>query len=411
MKRQARLVVAVTLVLTTAFASPVSAAATPVSAVASPVSAVASPETYVASESLSLAVRADYPSWDDVNAAKQNEASKNAEIANLTSLIGQLQQQAAALGDVAVQKGNEYLKATAALQAATQTADTAKQRSDDAATKAAEAKTQFAQLTVELYRSGGNQTANLFLSGAKADSLLYQLGAMNKLTEQAARISQLSTSSQNLADTLNAQAQVAEQARTDLAKAAEQAAADAQAAQEAADAEVAAQQAQSDTLFAQLAVLKDTTAAVERDYNTGVAVAAAAAAQQAAREAAANSGDGNGDDASAVLPPGSVVSDPSAARAYAEGQVSARGWGSDQFQCLVNLWNRESGWRLNAYNESSGAYGIPQSLPGNKMAAAGADWRTNAATQINWGLAYISGRYGNPCGAWAQSQNTDPHWY
>ncbi|KJL44942.1 hypothetical protein RR49_00093 [Microbacterium ginsengisoli] len=75
----------------------------------------------------------------------------------------------------------------------------------------------------------------------------------------------------------------------------------------------------------------------------------------------------------------------------------------------MSLWNRESGWRANALNPSSGAYGIPQALPGSKMATAGADWRTNGNTQINWGLAYISARYGSPCGAWAHSQATG--WY
>jgi hypothetical protein len=73
------------------------------------------------------------------------------------------------------------------------------------------------------------------------------------------------------------------------------------------------------------------------------------------------------------------------------------------------LWNKESGWRVNAYNSGSGAYGIPQALPGSKMASAGADWQTNAATQIKWGLGYIKGRYGTPCGAWGHSQSVG--WY
>ena len=104
-----------------------------------------------------------------------------------------------------------------------------------------------------------------------------------------------------------------------------------------------------------------------------------------------------------------VSPDPGTAQAIAYEMVLARGWGDDQFACLVALWNKESGWRVNAYNASSGAYGIPQSLPGSKMAAAGADWRTNAATQIDWGLSYISARYGAPCGAWAHSEAYN--WY
>jgi hypothetical protein len=76
---------------------------------------------------------------------------------------------------------------------------------------------------------------------------------------------------------------------------------------------------------------------------------------------------------------------------------------NSQFGCLVNMWNRESGWRVTAANPS-GAYGIPQALPGSKMASAGSDWRTSARTQIKWGLGYIKGRYGTPCGAWAYWQ-------
>ena len=95
-------------------------------------------------------------------------------------------------------------------------------------------------------------------------------------------------------------------------------------------------------------------------------------------------------------------------RAIAQAMLNARGQGS-QFSCLDQLWNRESGWSLTASNASSGAYGIPQSLPGSKMASAGADWQTNAATQITWGLSYIADRYGSPCAAWGHSQSSG--WY
>lgn len=96
------------------------------------------------------------------------------------------------------------------------------------------------------------------------------------------------------------------------------------------------------------------------------------------------------------------------AQQIAAGMVSARGWGSDQFGCLVSLWNKESGWSTNAANPS-GAYGIPQALPGSKMASAGGDWQTSASTQIAWGLGYIASVYGTPCSAWAHSQATN--WY
>ena len=96
-------------------------------------------------------------------------------------------------------------------------------------------------------------------------------------------------------------------------------------------------------------------------------------------------------------------------RSLAKPLVAAQGWGDSEYQCLVLLWNRESQWNPYAENASSGAYGIPQSLPGSKMASAGADWRTNPITQINWGIGYIKGRYGTPCSAWAHSNAVG--WY
>jgi hypothetical protein len=81
------------------------------------------------------------------------------------------------------------------------------------------------------------------------------------------------------------------------------------------------------------------------------------------------------------------------------------GFGIDQFACLNKLWDKESGWNYKATNRGSGAYGIPQAYPGNKMSSAGSDWKTNPATQIKWGLGYIKGRYDTPCGAWSHFQN------
>ncbi|WP_294944295.1 lytic transglycosylase domain-containing protein [uncultured Microbacterium sp.] len=104
-----------------------------------------------------------------------------------------------------------------------------------------------------------------------------------------------------------------------------------------------------------------------------------------------------------------VAPDPGTAQSIAYAMVQQRGWGDDEFACLVALWNKESGWRVGAYNAGSGAYGIPQALPESKMASAGADWETNPATQIAWGLGYIGGRYSSPCGAWSHSQSTG--WY
>lgn len=95
---------------------------------------------------------------------------------------------------------------------------------------------------------------------------------------------------------------------------------------------------------------------------------------------------------------------------YARSWVSYKyKWGATEFGCLNALWSRESGWRINARNHSSGAYGIPQALPGRKMAVHGSDWRSNPETQIKWGTAYIKGRYGSACTAWQHHRNYG--WY
>lgn len=107
--------------------------------------------------------------------------------------------------------------------------------------------------------------------------------------------------------------------------------------------------------------------------------------------------------------PAAGMPDPGTSKAIAWELLVARGWDTAQYDCLVALWQRESGWNHFAMNPTSGAYGIPQSLPGTKMASAGADWATNPRTQIVWGLGYIAGRYGTPCGAWEHSQAKN--WY
>ncbi len=96
-------------------------------------------------------------------------------------------------------------------------------------------------------------------------------------------------------------------------------------------------------------------------------------------------------------------------RAVGELLVADNGWTAAQFGCLESLWTKESGWRWNANNPTSSAYGIPQSLPGSKMASFGSDWATNPVTQIKWGLNYISNRYGTPCSAWGHSRAMN--WY
>jgi len=129
------------------------------------------------------------------------------------------------------------------------------------------------------------------------------------------------------------------------------------------------------------------------------AAAAAAAAAAVANPAGQSSGGSTG---TAVVPSGSP-------QQMAMAMLGSYGWSSSEFSCLDQLWSRESGWNPQAANPYSGAFGIPQALPGSRMASAGPDWQTNAATQIKWGLDYIKGTYGSPCAAWAHEEGTG--WY
>lgn len=139
-------------------------------------------------------------------------------------------------------------------------------------------------------------------------------------------------------------------------------------------------------------------AAAQADQARTVAITKArdAAAQKVARDKAR---------ASAVT---AAQADP---RSAAKAMLADHGWGDSQWRCLNLLWEGESAWKHTAENPSSGAYGIPQSLPASKMAKFGADYRTNPVTQIKWGLWYIEQSYGSPCGAWDFWNNRYPHWY
>lgn len=118
-----------------------------------------------------------------------------------------------------------------------------------------------------------------------------------------------------------------------------------------------------------------------------------------------------------MIPDGdTTITDPERKRNQQLGKELAEsemGWTGQEWDCLNKLWIGESGWNHRAKNPSSGAYGIPQSLPATKMASEGSDWATNPATQIKWGLKYIKGRpdYGTPCKAWILWNERDPHWY
>lgn len=394
----------------------------------------------------------DYPSWSDVEAAKSSESATAAEVDRITAFLADLRDQAAALTDAAITRASESDAAQTALDEATQRVTALEDRADGARADADAAKEQAGRLAAQLYRNGGTDaTLNLLVGGGQAsEELLYRLGTMSQLTLQTSRLQTEAESTENQAVALSAQAEQARTERASLASAAEDALRTAQAAQADADAKVAEQEQYSSQLYQQLASLKNTTAELEQEYATGqqakaafeeqerqarLAAEAERRRQQAASApapvaapAAPTGGSGPvelGDDdptgldssAKTIAALGTYAGrtdgmSPAQAQSYARSAIGNYGWGQDQMDsCLVPLWNGESGWRWNALNRSSGAYGIPQALPASKMATSGADYQTNAATQIDWGLSYIKSVYGSPCNAWSKWNSRSPHWY
>jgi hypothetical protein len=355
--------------------------------------------------------------------------------------------------EIAAVETSAATAATRALEAAS-SAERARGKADAAAARAAALEAQTADAETELLRRReqfGTVAAGLYRSASDApilarllttsdpDALLGRLSVLERVTEASARSAFAARSAARLAATLREQASVAAEEHEHLAAEAEAAAAAAQGEADAERAAVASAQSALDAMYARLAAMRGTTPARERQVYLAERAQADATAPGGATGGGASAGGGAAvpsvpaphppapnappapkppaPDPPAPNPPApnppapgtGPVMTPGQAQAHARGAISRYGWGDDQFGCLVALWNRESGWRVEALNRSSGAYGIPQALPGTKMASAGPDWRTNGATQISWGLAYISARYGSPCGAWDHSQRTG--WY
>jgi hypothetical protein len=175
--------------------------------------------------------------------------------------------------------------------------------------------------------------------------------------------------------------------------------------------EVAANAAENAVLKEDLAE-RATLTAEQRAKQVAAAAKAAAEAKAAADRAKAAENEASRRNSNRTPDYGPIpasCSVYSGSRAIGCAELLKGGWALSQMPCLDKLWNRESGWNYKSYNSSSGAYGIPQALPGSKMAAFGDDWKTNPATQIKWGLDYIKNRYGSPCNAWQHSE--DVGWY
>lgn len=363
------------------------------------------------------AAAADYPSWSDVQRARNDQAATKALVARLDRSLQDAQERAAALSDAALKATAAAGKARADADAAAARAQQLRSLHDAARARFEDARRALGVVAAGRYReeSTGPLVPRL-LTDPRAGDLLARLTLMDRLERTWSDLAGTARREASRVASLQVEADRVEAESADLASAADRAAAQAQAAADTEGSAVAGLSEQVDTMYAQLASLKDTTASVERDYRLGQQVAAQEA-EAARAPAAGGGGSGGGGPAggtgSGGTSPGGpsygVIVDADGARAYAHGAVVGRGWSEDDYQCLVRLWNRESGWRADARNPSSGAYGIPQALPAEKMAAAGPDWRTNGRTQIDWGLSYIAQRYGTPCGAWGHSEDTG--WY
>lgn len=255
---------------------------------------------------------AKYPSWDDVQKAKQNQADAAAQVTSIQQLIAGLEAEVAATQAEAEKKGEEYFEAQQAFDDAAARADSLQAQADDKKVEADESIAKAGQVAAQLYRSGGSDVSlSLFFdSSASPDALLGALGTMSKLLEHNRSVYDQAVTARNTAQSLSDQAQSARDERERLRGLAEDAMVAAQAAADAAASALAEQEDKRSELEAQLAALKDTTSKTIASYKKGVeeerkrkaaeAAAAAAAAAEAARKAAEeaaknnNNGGGNG---------------------------------------------------------------------------------------------------------------------
>ena len=213
----------------------------------------------------------DYPSWDDVQDARQNESATAAAVDQIEGLLVRLESDAAGLGRAAQVKGETYNVTKGALDAASAKARRLEEQAEDAQHAAIMSIRRAGQLVAQYARTGGGSMTLGLLSSRDSGDLLNRLGTMSKLTEQSTYVYSQATQHQKLAESLTAQARVAETQRTTLATQAQQAFAAAEKASSAALALVHEQQVAADQLYEQLATLKGTTAQVERDYLAGIA--------------------------------------------------------------------------------------------------------------------------------------------
>ncbi|WP_162903589.1 hypothetical protein [Leucobacter sp. wl10] len=356
-----------------------------------------------------------YPTWEEVEAAKSSEQASRAEYERLQGALQRAQAEAAEASVTAIERAEAARQADTALTDAVAMEEQLAARLARARESLAGNSDALGRTVAWLYRDGtGLARYGELASSQDPEEFMAKLGAATQVTGTWNALVERAKEEVNAVSSLEDQASAARQEREDLAEQAGAARQEAEQVSQRAKAAASAAADRSDTVYAQLASLRDTTSDVERRYQLGLRVAEELRQQERERERAAEetppSQPGGGAGPPGGQDPGVIV-DPAGAQAYARQAMRAYGWGDDQFGCLVPLWNGESGWRADALNPSSGAYGIPQSLPAEKMAAAGSDWRTNGATQVDWGLAYIQAAYGTPCTAWNAWQSRYPRWY
>lgn len=297
-----------------------------------------------------------YPSWGDVQAARNNEAAKKAEISRLQGVLDSLSASVTSTQAIAVQKGAELQVAQQKSDEASVKADSLKTQASAAEATAAESKLKAGQLAAQLARSGGGDlTATLFFDGANASDLLSQLGLASKVADQSQGLYTKAVQDQNTAQSMTDQAKVAEAALKTLADAAAKALVDAQAAADAAAKALAEQQTHKTELDAQLASLTTNTSLTEAGYAAGVRAAAAAAAAYAAAH-------------------------PQSTAGLGAGQISGSGWARPAGGHISSPY----GYRIDPYN---GAYALH----------AGTDLAAGCNTPIyaaHGGTVVYAGTYG-----------------
>nr|WP_241246036.1 M23 family metallopeptidase [Microbacterium sp. 4R-513] len=285
----------------------------------------------VAGPLLPPAFAADYPSWDDVQAARANEAAKAQEVQKIQGLIDSLTSEVARTQAEAEARAAEFYQAQQDYFDAAQRADQLQSQADDQATKALDAANKAGRVAAQLYRNGGEDTSlQLFFAGsaASADDLLARLGTMDQLIGRNQAVYADAITARDAAQSLSDQAVVARDERDRLQQLAEQKMNEAQAAADAAQAALEAQQTHLGELQAQLAALQDTTAKTLADYQAGVEAARKAAAEAAARAAA-----------------------EAAAKAAAAAQSGGGGSGGS---VVASGWSRpSSGWQTSGYGPRS----------------------------------------------------------